>query len=272
MVFYDTVVGNLFRHAHIPCIVLHSDSLLIESVNQSFKLAAGLSDDVITYSLNDFFSTSNSDHQLVTSIRQAEDSATCIVLNEVSVDLQQGGERKVFNINIIPFTDETGKRMVLLLLIDITSYLREKNDAETRDADFRKMILDAPVAMAILSGENFMIETANTAILELWGRSSEVIGKELHIALPELQSQPFLDILKNVRISGEAFYGYEFLASLLRNGVLEDCYFNFIYSPVRESYGKTPKVMVIAYEVTQQVRSKLELEISEKKFRNLVSE
>lgn len=272
MVFYENVVRDLFRHAQLPCIILHSDSLLIESVNHAFNQAAGISNDVTNSSINDFFPSGILHQEVVPGIQQAVASSQSIVINEVGLRSLIDQERKVFNINIIPFTDDSGKRMVLLLLNDITSYIQGKYDAEMRDTDFRKMIMDAPVAMAVLSGETLIIESANNSILELWGRSTEVIGKELHVALPELESQPFFTILANVRNSGEAFYGYEFLAQLLRNGVLEDCYFNFIYSPVRESFGKTPKVMVIAYEVTQQVKSKFQLEISEKRFRNLVSE
>jgi len=266
----ENLVIELFSHAPVPCLILRADSLIIESANRAFNQLTGNPSQ--GRPIETFFTHEITNDILIAGIRQAASSLQPLVINEVSLIPTEASGSMVFDISIIPFVNERSSNMLLLQLNDISRHIRSKSVIETREAEFRKMIMDAPVAMAVLSGEKLIIESANTAVLELWGRTPEVIGQELHIALPELKSQPFFEILANVRDSGEAFYGYEFLAKLMRNGILQDCYFNFIYSPVIEHPGAAAKVMVIAYEVTQQVESKIQLEISEKRFRNLVSE
>ncbi|GAB3167405.1 PAS domain S-box protein [Telluribacter humicola] len=135
---------------------------------------------------------------------------------------------------------------------------------------FRNIVAQAPVAIGLLRGEDMVIETANEPILELWGKGSEIIGQPLLQALPEIKGQGFMELLQGVYKSGTAYYGYETLARLNRNNELEDCYFNFVYAPLRESGESVSGVTVIASDVTQQVKAKRELEESELRFRSLI--
>jgi PAS domain S-box-containing protein len=148
-----------------------------------------------------------------------------------------------------------------------TSVLR----AESSEKRFRQMIEQSPVAIAVLKGEDLVIETANAAVLELWRKSAKVVGMPLIQALPELEGQPFIGLLREVLLTGKAHYGYEALARLERNGNLEEGYFNYVYAPYYEE-GVLAGVQVIANEITAQVIAKKELQESEKRFRNLVYE
>lgn len=142
---------------------------------------------------------------------------------------------------------------------------------EQNEKRFRAMIEQAPVAMGVLKGDEFVIETANDMLLKLWGRDASVIGKKLLDGLPELAGQPFPKLLQNVLATGEAYYGYEFAALLERNGEMEQCYFDFVYAPYYQD-GALSGVQAIAIEVTSQVRAKKQLEESERRFRKLVEE
>lgn len=142
---------------------------------------------------------------------------------------------------------------------------------EQNEKRFRSMIEQAPVAMGVLKGPGLLIETANDMLLELWGKDQSVIGKTLLEGLPEITDQPFPHLLRGVMETGKAYYGYEANAALKRNGVMEQCYFNFVYAPYYEE-GELTGVQVVATEVTSQVLAKKELEESEKRFRKLVEE
>ncbi|HEX9956753.1 MAG TPA: PAS domain-containing protein, partial [Fibrella sp.] len=135
---------------------------------------------------------------------------------------------------------------------------------------FRSMIVQAPVAIGLLRGNQLVIESANQSILNLWGKGAEIIGKPLLTALPEIRGQAFVDLLESVYQSGKPYHGYEVLTVLHRNGQLEDCYFNFVYAPVRENSGTITGIIVVATEVTGQVQARNELEASEKRFRSLI--
>lgn len=126
--------------------------------------------------------------------------------------------------------------------------------------------------MAILRGEDFVVEMANDTYLSIVDREEEeFVGKSLFTGLPEVRTyvEP---ILLNVLKTGIAYHGYEFEVTLRRFGKPQLCYFNFVYQPFFEDSDQASGIMVVATEVTQQVLSKQALQRSETQFRNLVTQ
>lgn len=128
----------------------------------------------------------------------------------------------------------------------------------------------APVAMALLKGKEMLIESANQQMLELWGKSAEIIGLPIIQGLPELSDQAFPNILDEVYTTGVPFRGDKVLCYLERNGQLEGCYFDFLYSPFIGVSGEVEGVSVVAIEVTSQVLSEQKLSESELRFKELL--
>ena len=128
----------------------------------------------------------------------------------------------------------------------------------------------APIAMAFFEGPEMVIKSANPMILDLWGKDAGIIGLKLLQALPELEGQPFPDLLDQVYQTGIEYKGYETLARIERKGILEDCYFNFIYSPLRDPLGNVIGVCAVATEVTEQVVAKMQLQASERRFKQFI--
>jgi PAS domain S-box-containing protein len=139
------------------------------------------------------------------------------------------------------------------------------------EAKARFVILDAPVAIGVLAGEDLIIESANKKLLEVWGKTEEIIGKPLHIGLPELDGQIFMGILSDVLKSGEPYYGNEVKAQLLRDGKIDDVYFNFVYQPLKSQSGDTYSIMVVATEVTEQVEARMSVAAAEERIRLAVT-
>ncbi len=137
------------------------------------------------------------------------------------------------------------------------SYLEEVNEALAEsESRFRRLIMQSPVAIASMEGRDLVIDCANDMILKIWGKDASVVGKPLSVALPELQGQPFLQILDNVYTSGEAYYGTEVKVMLEQEGLLTEFFVNFVYQPIHSIDGDTTSIMVVASDVTDQVRSK----------------
>ena len=135
------------------------------------------------------------------------------------------------------------------------------------------LLVQAPVALSMLMGDDFVIQVANPQMLELWGKSREIIGKNLLDALPELKDQPFVQFLQGVKKTGVPYKGYEQIGYLVRNGKREECYFDFIYAPIyNDEETEIIGVSVVATEVTEQVVSKKRLTESEIKFENLIKQ
>ena len=123
----------------------------------------------------------------------------------------------------------------------------------------------------MLRGRELIIDTANQKILQVWGKTNQVIGQPLSVALPELEGQPFLGILDRVFVSGEAFSANEIRAMLEHDGDLKELFFNVVYQPVANLEGSTSDILVVAVDVTEQVNSRKRVEQSEHHFRRLAN-
>jgi len=131
------------------------------------------------------------------------------------------------------------------------------------EARIRYMLADAPIAIAVFSGKELLIESANKKVLEAWGKTDSIIGKTLVEAVPELRGQEFIDILNQVYLTGEAYYGNEIKALIEKNGKVEEVYSNFIYQPLRNQAGFVNSIMLSAIVITEQVNSRKTVERAE---------
>ena len=134
------------------------------------------------------------------------------------------------------------------------------NELERSESRFRNLVLQAPVAICIFRGRELLIEAANLKMQEMLGKDSRIVGKTFAEAVPELEDQPFFELLDSVFKTGEIYYGNEALATINRDGFLSDGYFNFIYQPLKDENNLTEAIMVVAIEVTETVKSRKEIE------------
>ena len=147
---------------------------------------------------------------------------------------------------------------------DVTSQEMNRQETEGR---LRYMLDDVPIAIAVLTSRNLIIESANNKILEVWGKKKDAIGKTLLDAIPELEGQEFLQILDNVFTSGKPYYGNEVKALLEQNGKVEEVYSNFVYQPFKDHNGEVRSIILVANVVTEQVVSRKKIEQAEEGLR-----
>ena len=152
-----------------------------------------------------------------------------------------------YNYQYRAITDQTGKVYCILhTASDVTEKelnrialqkAKEQEEAQTKallesERNLRRFILQAPVAIALFKGPNFIVEIANNRALELWGRSlEEVLNKPILEAMPELKSQGIKALLDKVYTTGETFSATELPVKILRNG-------KYVYT-IRESSAKS---------------------------------
>ena len=117
-------------------------------------------------------------------------------------------------------------------------------------------------ASASSEDRQLTFEFANDHCRALVG-GREIVGQALLEALPELQGQGLDDLLRGVMAAGQPFVGRELPVRLDRRGEgeLDDAFYTFIYSPFRDSAGpRVDAVIVLALDVTDEVRAKREAE------------
>ena len=173
------------------------------------------------------------------------------------------------------------EELIVLTIVDITEVRRltielqvkEKKELEKQlelekktikliedsNKRYNMMLMQSPFAFAILKGKEMRINLANDSVKEIWGKGNAIEGKTLLEILPELKDGDFPQILDDVYTTGIPFEGYELLVPIMRNGQLEDVYFNFVYQPYLEADESISGVTVIAYVVTDQHNLKEEL-------------
>ncbi len=133
-------------------------------------------------------------------------------------------------------------------------------EKEQRLARVSAMFEHAPAGIAILRGQDHVLDAANAKYLELVGRR-DVVGKPLRDALPEVREQGLLETLDDVRRTGRPFVGRAVRVSLARGagGALEDAYFDFVYEPLPGEAG-VEGILVVVFEVSDLARAKMEAE------------
>src|SRR2546425_11259788 len=87
----------------------------------------------------------------------------------------------------------------------------------------------------------------------------DILGKPLLQALPEFRGQGFDELLRGVMRAGEPVVGREALFMLEREGRLQETYWTFICSPLRDADGTVNRVVALCEDVTEQRRLMNEL-------------
>ena len=131
------------------------------------------------------------------------------------------------------------------------------NYAENDVAALSALIEESPTPIALYEGAEMRIRLANKAMIyNAWGKDASVIGQTLHQALPELDGQPFHQILQNVYNSGVAYEATEDMVSMLIDGKLQDNYYSFTYKPLFTGQGKVWAILNTATNVTDLVMAR----------------
>ncbi|GAB2765842.1 PAS domain-containing protein [Salinimicrobium soli] len=191
---------------------------------------------------------------------------------EDKVDLLIDGKIQTgyFNFTYKALRNEQGEIYgILNMALDVTEQVLIRKEIQESEKRYQDIILSSPYPIATFKGEDFIIEIANDAMIESWGKGKNVFGKPLLSVFPELVEQDFDKILSDVYTTGKPFKGYEMPVSLFRNGKREELYYNFVYYPQRDLYGKIVGIVDIAIEATPQAELKKKLEQSEFHYRQM---
>ncbi len=149
--------------------------------------------------------------------------------------------------------------------------LNRIGEAESGEPRLSDLLAQAPTAIAFLRGAEFRFSYANDLYVRALGRSnaSELLGRTVREALPELQDSQIFPLLEEVYRTGIA-RRESYLKVKLQTGSprrAEDRYFDFILQPTFDRAGNFEGVFVLAVDLTDRVLSRRALEISEERLR-----
>lgn len=176
-------------------------------------------------------------------------------------------EMRYWMVTNFPILDDAGEvSYIIHTTIDITStFLLAKNErivTEVSDStikNLKEFFSQAPVAIAMVKGKDLRLELANPHMLQFWGKTTDIIGKAMGVALPELIGQPILKLINHTYQSGKSHYTEDAKLLLVREGSLQEVYFNMVYHPLRDASDQITGIIILATEVTEQVKGRTAL-------------
>lgn len=130
----------------------------------------------------------------------------------------------------------------------------------------QSIIQESNIGMGLYVGRELRIGIANRVMLNFWGKGN-IVGQLLETAIPELEGQPFIEILTSIFTTGEVYQVTEHPVDLAVNGIFGTYYFDFMYKPLFNQSGQVYAILNTAVEVTDRVVSKRRLQESESLFR-----
>ncbi len=177
-----------------------------------------------------------------------------------------------FNFTYKPLFNEKNEVYGIVdMAIDVTEQVLARQKIEESETKLQTIIAAAPAGIGLFVGRDLIIENPNQTFIDIVGKGPGIVGLPLREAMPELitEGQAFLKILDDVYTSGIPFISHGSLVKIVRNGVLNDNYYNISYTPMRNSQGEIYAILDIAIDVTEQIKAQLKVEESEARFRTM---
>src|SRR5690606_16243679 len=87
---------------------------------------------------------------------------------------------------------------VSVVATEVTEKVLSEQKLRESEIRFKELMEISDYSTGIYTGEDLIIDFANDQMIRTWGKDKSVIGKKLEDALPELQGQPFIKILKDI--------------------------------------------------------------------------
>ena len=189
--------------------------------------------------------------------------------NELEVYIVKNGQRTQGYYNFVarPILKENDNDVVGIIVVaqEVTEQVNIRRKAERKVTMLENLWLTAPGFVAILRGPTHIYEMVNEPYQKIFGKR-QILGLAIMDALPELEGQGFDTLLDNVYQTGEKYLGFDVPILLARDEGLapETCYFNFSYQPMFDDNHNIDAILVLGYEVTHQMMSKIKNLESEK--------
>lgn len=196
-------------------------------------------------------------------------------MNASPAQLKTGGilGTYYFDFTYQPVFDANGEVYgVMDMAINVTEQVLAQQRIEESQRQLLASFEEAPVGIAIIDKEGLTFTMANPFYGQLVGRTPEtLIGKTLLEALPEIEGQGFDNLLYQVIETGIAYTANEVAVNLSRKNGLETIYVDLTYQPRYNTDKTISGVLVVATDVSEQVKSRVKVEMSETKLRSIIA-
>jgi signal transduction histidine kinase len=129
-------------------------------------------------------------------------------------------------------------------------------EAERQRQRLSQLVLQAPAAMCLLQGPDFVYELVNPGYQQLFA-GRQLLGRPLLEAVPEFRGSPVWERLQQVYRSGQTHQDQEVPLTFVRAaGGPQVGYFNHTFQARYNEHQQVDGVYVFAFDVSEQVRAR----------------
>jgi len=228
-----------------------------------------------------------SDIELVTAINTIaeKDQSRVVGAIQKAMDYDTGGNYDIEYIIVHPetkeerivrakgkawFNDERIAYSFNGTIQDITDQFTAREKVEDSENRLNLLIEESPVRIIFLTGPDMRIELANDIVLKSWNKDKSIIGMTLKEVLPEMESQPFFELLDKVYTTGESLAMKATPVKYSTNGELIQYYYDFWYKPMLDADGQVFGILSTAVDVTEKIIAQQRIERSQRKLQSVV--
>ena len=154
---------------------------------------------------------------------------------------------------------------------ETTAAVLARRQTQQEIARLGRLFAQAPAAIAILEGPSHTFKLVNPAYEELVQRSN-LLGRPVEEALPEVKDQGFIRLLDTVYASSEPYQGKAVPVEFVRpDGKLQGRYVDFVFQPITDTAGQPAGIFIQASDVTEATTAMAALRDSEQRFEAIVN-
>ncbi|WP_177189834.1 PAS domain-containing sensor histidine kinase [Hymenobacter actinosclerus] len=188
-----------------------------------------------------------------------------LLTRETPVELEyEPGRLRYFDITAQPLFDARQQvRGVQVFAMEVTERVLARRERETRQRELQAIFEQVPVPIAITRGPELLVESANHAISELWGRpATQLLGRPYFEGVPDAAGQGLEEILAGVMQTGGTAFINERPVQFDRTHTGQPAlgYFNFAFQALRDETGTVSGLVAIGTEVTDQVLARQQVQ------------
>jgi PAS domain S-box-containing protein len=182
-----------------------------------------------------------------------------VVIDLPLANLQPGSPRYV-TLSYQAYREEQRIVGVAAFAYDVTEQVLSRQQIEAQQAELRGIFEQAPVAICMFRGEEYVLDLVNPLMGEMLGHTcAQLLNQPFFEALPELVAQGLRQVLDEVRRTGTPFVAQEQPIRLARRSSEEVGYFNFVYQPLSGAT-ELEAIVCVATEVTAQVLARQQVQ------------
>ncbi len=285
----ETIYQQIFNKSSIPTLILSAEDqyFTILEVNEAYLKTTNTTREFIigkpvfsVFPKNPSDQVSDNMEKTILSLEQVIHTKEQHTMNQYRYDIPVPGtdlflEKYWTSINTPVLDSSNTVRMIAHSPIDVTeTIILQKKEIVNNEALIKQRqqlystFMQAPIGIGIFKGPKFIVDLVNPELCKIYGKTMEdLLGKPIFDVLTHAKGQGFEELLENVRNTGEPFEGFGIEVPLIRNGLLQKVYVDFVYQPFFEDDLSISGVIATATEVTAKVGAMHRLEEAEERIR-----